>query len=97
MGPFDNPSADKFEPPPGSRDPSPEPTGPRAMRFAVHAGVVVLLLRIALDLYRGRHGTSAGVGAIAVALLVLEYVVRARRRTRSTHDTPYRPNQHVTR
>ena len=94
MGQYENPSADKFGPPPGSSDPKPTPTGPSPAAVRI-IGVLVFfpLLKLAVEHY-GRH-TWWAIAVMLVILWAEGYSAHRRRVQRG--DGPYSPDQHVTR
>ena len=97
MGWYDNPSADKFGPPPGSNDRFQQPRSTSPTTRLVNAGILLIGLRTLFDWYRGWAGhTSVRVGAGMIGLLVAELAV-GRRRRRDRRDSPYSLDRHVTR
>ena len=93
MGLYDNPSADKFGPPPGSSEPEPKPTGPSTGRRIVSVILLFPILKFAVQHYGG-HAWWAG-GALLAILCGESFVAHRRRVERG--DSPYSEDQHVTR
>ncbi|MGH9411030.1 MAG: hypothetical protein ACRD1V_16420 [Vicinamibacterales bacterium] len=97
-GLYENPSADKFEPPPSSRPPEAPSTKPERSRAL--AGTAFLLV-IAREGLRFAHFHVSGYAWLApLALLVLSvasFAVDRKRRAEIGRDNPYTPAEHVTR
>ena len=98
MGMPENPSADKFGPPPGQeRFEPPKPRrGPQWFAFG-------LVLAFWIGRYQLEHTHATGwmgaiVGLAIIGLVVADVVMRRRiRRERNERDDPYTPPQNITR
>jgi hypothetical protein len=98
MGLYDNPSADKFKPPPTSRPPDPPGTKPERSRALAGAAFVLVAAREGL---RFAHLRVSGYTWLAplgfLALSIASFVVDRKRRAEIGRDNPYTAAQYVTR
>lgn len=93
---YENPSADKFDPPPAP--PAPDAGGPRVSRFVV---AMLLLASYPLVLwlrsFRG-PGWKTGLAALATfAVAILHYVLNRKRADQADGTDPYTPPTRLTR
>ena len=99
MGTFDNPSADKFGPPPGQE--RFEPTKPKRVRpwYVIPLGVLYVVATSANHLNRARGWGAAVFALVALGLGVADAFVdkRARDERRADRGDPYSHHQNITR
>lgn len=93
----ENPSADKFDPPPQPLEP--DATGPRASRFVLALLILASYPALLwLESFRGRRGWTTGFAALGVfALSALHYVLHRKRADQREGTDPYTPPIHLTR
>ena len=98
MTPIENPSADKFGPPPGEQ----RFEAPKSRRSPQWFGALLLfswVARFLLERVHSRGWTAALVGLGILAIGVADYVAKRSLRAarRADGDDPYTPAQHITR
>ncbi len=92
MGLYDNPSADKFAPPPGSSDPQPTPTGPKVI-----SGLAILAIVLFAFKFLGPMFERKSVAGFAIYLAVLWATSWIKsKRDEDQARGPYSPEKHVT-
>jgi|ERR1051326_3824907 len=97
MGRFDNPSAGKFDPPPG-QDRFEAPRAKRTRRWSALAiTILIFFLRYQLD-HSHLSGSVAMLGVLAMlGLAMADYWFGRRSHDERTGGEPYGPHQNVTR
>ena len=93
---YENPSADKFDPPPAPEVPRPDGRRRRRLTLAVFAAVVYLAAHWLKAAPRGRGWLTAFPGIVLLASTVMEYLFN-RHRAEEADDDPYSPPTSITR
>jgi len=95
---YDNPSADKFGPPPGQeRFEAPKPRRGRQW-FAIALVFALWIGRYQLEQIHAKGWTAAAVGLAIIGIAVADYVIRRRAHDQRTGGgDPYSPPQNITR
>ena len=94
MGLFDRPADDRFAPPPGSSDPTPDPTGPRASRV-IGLGTLLVGGRYLLHWYSGSSPSRWWLGGGLFVIAIAEYLFGLKRAS-DRDNSPYSSDQHIT-
>jgi len=94
MGTPENPSADKFGPPPGQERFEPPKPKARPAWFALAIAVLYLVAKTGLHSWHPTGWLSLAPLAIVVALAIADVVVAKRQRDERESD---KPHQHISR
>ncbi len=94
MTPYDNPSADKFEPPPGQERFEPPKSRRGPQWFAAALFLAFYIARYKLEHV---HTSSWLISVVLLGVFVAEFVVKRRRRNERQTGDPYGPPRDIPR
>jgi hypothetical protein len=95
MGMFDNPSAGKFDPPPGAERFEPPQPERRGAWIVAALGIAAFLMRESFNWLHPRGVWALAAVVVFLALVVLQFT--ARRTLQPDDDKPYSDEQRITR
>src|SRR4051812_8016071 len=97
MGTVENPSGDKFAPPPGEdRFEAPPATRSRAW-YAIPLMILLVVARFELHHNKWKGWAAGAAGLAAFGLGIGEYITARKLRDQRRGEDPYTPPQHITR